>query len=53
MTPEQCTALAALLLDVRDWLIEQRPGSLDTLLIDHLVNVLGGIRSELIREGAK
>ena len=53
MTPERCTGLAALLLDVRDWLNDQDPGNLDAVLVDGVIDVLACIRAQLVEEGAR
>lgn len=53
MTPERLTGLAALLLEVRDWLAQHDPESLDELIVEEAVNILGRIRRELVGEGAR
>lgn len=52
MTPELLTALAALLLEARDWCEELEPGSLDVALIDGAVDAIGRLRIRTIRDGA-
>lgn len=53
MTPERLTGLGALLLEVRDYIRQTDPGSLDELVIDAAVDVLARLRSSLVQEGAK
>lgn len=52
MTPERLTALAALLLEVRDWLDDEDPGCFDARFVEHMVNLLGAIRRRLVEAGA-
>ena len=53
MTPERLTGLAALLIDLRDWVADVDPGSLDYWLIDALIDVLARRRTALLMEGAR
>ena len=53
MTPEQLTGLAALLLDLKDWIEEQDPGSLDIAIVDEAVAICGIRRRQLQRAGAQ
>lgn len=39
MTKERWTALRALLLEARDWVLDQDPGSLNAALLDACVDV--------------
>lgn len=53
MTPERLTGLAALLLELRDWIEETYPGNLDAHLVGVCVDVCARFRHELVEEGAK
>ena len=47
MTPERLTGLAALLLELRDWIDETDPGSLDYWLVDAVVDRIAERRRQL------
>jgi hypothetical protein len=53
MTPERWTALAALLLEARDWVADQDPGSLNAALLDAAVDACRDERRRQVKEGAK
>lgn len=53
MTPEAITALAALMLEARDWIRDTHPGSYDAAVIDAAVAVLARLRRELVEAGAR
>lgn len=53
MTPERLTGLAALLLDLRDWLLDEDPGGLDAVLVDAVVDVCARARARLVEEVAR
>jgi hypothetical protein len=53
MTPSNCTGLAALLLEARDFIRETDPGQLDAEVLDAAVDVLKRLRERLMDEGAK
>lgn len=53
MTPQQMTGLAALLLDLRDWLDEVDPGSLDAAAVDYVVDVIAERRRQLVEAGTQ
>lgn len=53
MTPERCTSLAALLLELRDWLEAHGGVGMDGLVIEYLVDRLGEVRRELLAGGAR
>jgi len=53
MTPERCTGLAALLLDLRDWMNDQDPGNLDAPLVDAVIDILARVRQSLVEEGSQ
>lgn len=52
MTPEQITGLAALLIELRDWVYDNDPGSLDGDMIDATIAALARIRRQLVEDGA-
>lgn len=52
MTPEALVALAALLLELRDFLRETDPGNLDAELVDSTVDVCVRLRKALVAGGA-
>jgi hypothetical protein len=53
MTPAHLVGLAALLIGLRDWLMENEPGGLDAVLVDAVVDVCARVRTRLVEEGAK
>lgn len=53
MTPEGCTGLAALLLEFRDWCLDQPDVPLAVSYLEDLVDLLAEIRRQLVLEGAK
>lgn len=53
MTPERCTGLAALLLEFRDWCLEQPDVPLAVSYLEDLVDLLGEVRRQLVAEGAQ
>lgn len=53
MTPERCTGLAALLLELRDWLEANGRAGLDLHVIEYLVELLAEVRRELMAGGAR
>lgn len=53
MTPERCTALAALLLEFRDWCLAQPDVPLAVSYLEDLVDLLGEVRRQLVAEGAR
>lgn len=53
MTPEQITALVALLLNARDYVRETDPGNLDAAILDAAVDALGRLRQTLVADGAR
>lgn len=53
MTPEQLTGLGLLLMDLRDWLNESDPGSLDAAVVDRCVDVCAEARRRLTQAGAR
>lgn len=53
MTPQACIALGVLLIELRDWLEDTEPGSLDAHTADHLVEVVARVRRTLVEAGAR
>jgi len=53
LTPEQLTGLAALLLEVRDFIRETDPEALDAELLDAAVDALARLRTSLTTGGAR
>ena len=53
MTPERLTGLAALLLEYRDWLAEDVPGTLEQAQVEAVVDFIGVQRRRLVEELAK
>lgn len=53
MTPEALTAIALVLMDLRDWLYSKDPGSLDAALVDSVIDAVGRARDAEILGGAK
>lgn len=53
MTPERCTGLAALLLDLRDYLMDEGAAPFDAALADAVVDICVRLRERLVNDGAK
>lgn len=54
MTPERCTAIAAALLEFRDWCTSQPDVPLAvSYLVENLVDALAEVRRQLVSEGAR
>lgn len=53
MTPAGLTLLGMLLLELRDWIEQQDPGSLDAAVVDRCVDICGEIRRNLTGAGAR
>lgn len=53
MTPAHLIGLAALLLELRDYVRETDPGNMDAELIDHAVDAVVRVRQALVAGGAK
>lgn len=53
MTPERITLIAALLVEVRDWIGYTDPGSLDYFLVDAVIDRMVEHRRRLTEERAK
>jgi hypothetical protein len=53
MTPERLTGLAALLLELRDWLEISSPDCLDAALVDAVVSCIARQHMRLVQEGAR
>ena len=53
MTPERCVGLSALLMDLRDYLIEEDAAPLDAALADAVIDVCVRLRNRLVEDGAR
>lgn len=53
MTPERLTILGLLLLEYRDWLAEDVPGTLEQAMVEAVVDHMGEQRERLIASGAR
>lgn len=53
MTPQGLAELVALLIELRRWLDEVDPYTLDTAIVTRTIAVCVERRAELVREGAR
>lgn len=53
MTPERLTGLAALLIEYREWLAADVPGTLEQAQVDAVIDFIAEQRKRLVAEGAR
>lgn len=53
MTPQFLVGLAALLIDLREWIESERPASLDVAMVNAVIDVCVNERSRITQEGSR